>query len=75
MKNKAENSRGRGKYELTQAYKSYSDYAFTEKETCHKRCKNVADSVLCTPTNDECKYPNWKCVLRKCTVCSYIALP
>ena len=28
MKKKAENSRGRGKDELTQAYKSYSDYAF-----------------------------------------------
>ena len=36
---------------------------------------NVADYVLCTPTNDECKFPNWKCVLRKCTVFSYIAIP
>ena len=27
-KEKSENSRGRGKYELTQAYKSYADYAF-----------------------------------------------
>ena len=31
MIDKAENSRGRGKYELTQAYKSYADYAFPEK--------------------------------------------
>ena len=31
MKEKAENSRGRGKDESTQAYKSYADYAFTEK--------------------------------------------
>ena len=31
MKEKAENSRGRGKDELTQAYKSYADYAFPEK--------------------------------------------
>ena len=31
MKDKAENSRGRGKDELTQAYKSNSDHAFTEK--------------------------------------------
>ena len=38
-------------------------------------CKNAADSVLCTPTNDECKLPNWKCVLRKCTVCRAIDLP
>ena len=75
MKDKAENSRGRKKYELTQAYKSYADYVFPEKETRHPRCEIAADSVLCTPTNDECKFPNWKCVLRKCTVCSSIALP
>ena len=31
MKEKANNSRGRGKDELTQAYKSYADYAFREK--------------------------------------------
>ena len=37
MKEKAENSRGRGKYELTQAYKSYADYAFPEKQTRHPR--------------------------------------
>ena len=36
---------------------------------------NTADSVLCTPTNDECKFPNCKCVLRKCTVCRAIAVP
>ena len=75
MKDKAENSRRRGKDELTQAYKSYADYAFPEKQTRHPRCENAADSVLCTPTNYECKLPNWKCVMRKCTVCSYIALP
>ena len=32
MKYKAENSRGRGKDELTQAYKSYADYTFPEKK-------------------------------------------
>ena len=74
MKDKAQNSRGREKGELTQAYKSYSSYAFPKKETGHPSCKNAADSVLCTPTNDECKLPNWECVLRKCTVCSSIAL-
>ena len=58
MKDKAENSRGRVKYELTQPYKSYADYAFPEKQTRHPRCKNAADSVLCTPTNDECKLLN-----------------
>ena len=73
-KDKADNSRERGKDELTQAYKSYADYAFTEKETRHLRCENAVDSVLCAPTNDECKLPNCKCVLRKCTVCSSIAL-
>ena len=31
MKNKADNSRGRGKDELTQDYESYADYAFTDK--------------------------------------------
>ena len=75
MKDKADNSRGRGKDELTQAYKSYADYAFPDKQTLHPRCKNAADSVLCTPTNDECKLTNWKCVLLKFTVCSSIALP
>ena len=75
MKEKSENSRGRGKDELTQAYKSYADYSFPEKKTRHPHCKNAADSVLCTPPNDECKFSNWKCVLRKCTVCRAIALP
>ena len=75
MKEKAENSRGRGKDELTQAYKSYADYVYPNKETRHPRCENAADSVTCTLTNDACKLPNWKCVLRKCTVCSSIALP
>ena len=75
MKEKGENSRGRGKDELDQAYKSYADYAFAEKKTRHPPCKNAEDSVLCTPTNYECKFPNWKCVLRKCTVCRDIALP
>ena len=32
-------------------------------------------AYTCTPTNDECKLPNWKFVLRKCTVCHAIALP
>ena len=75
MKDKAYNSRGREKGESTQAYKSYADYAFPKKETRHPRCENAADFVLCTPTNDECKFPNWKWVLRKCTVCSSIAIP
>ena len=65
MKDKSYNSRGRGKDELTQYYQSYADYAFPNDETLHPRCKNVADYVLCTSTNDECKFPNWKCVLRK----------
>ena len=53
MKDKGDNSRGRKKEELTQAYKSYADYAFPNDETRHSRCENVADSVLCTPTSDE----------------------
>ena len=59
MKDKAENSLGRGKDELTQAYKSYADYAFPDKQTRHPCCKNAEDSVLCTPTNHECILPNW----------------
>ena len=74
-KDKAESAHGKGKDELTRAYKSYADYAFTKKETRHPHCENAADHVLCTPTNDDCKSPNWNCVLRKCTVCSSIALP
>ena len=58
MKEKEQDSRERGKDELTQAYKSYADYAFPEKQTHHARCENAADSVPCTPTNDECKLPN-----------------
>ena len=61
--------------ELTQAYKSYAEYAFPKKETRQPHCENAADSVLCTPTNDEYKFTNWRCVLRKCTVCIYISLP
>ena len=56
IKDKAEHSRGRKKHELTQAYKSYADYAFPKNETCHPRCENAADSVLCTPTNDEFQF-------------------
>ena len=58
MKDKSENSRRREKYELTQAYKSYDEYVFPEKQTRHPRCENAANSILCTPTNDECKFPN-----------------
>ena len=54
MKDKAYNSRGRKKYELTQSYKLYAEYAFPNNETRHPRCKNTVDSVLCTPANDEC---------------------
>ena len=75
MKDKAHNSRSRKKDELNQAYKSYADYAFPNYQTCHPCCKNVADYVLCSTTNDECQFPNWKCVLRKCTIYIYISLP
>ena len=74
-KDKVDNSRGRGKYELTQGYKSYAKYKFPNNETCHPHCENTAYSVLCTPTNDSFQFPNWKCVLRKCTACTSIALP
>ena len=75
MKDKAYDSRGREKKELTQDYRSYADYAFPNNETCHQRCKNAADSVPCTPINDKYKFINWKCVLRKFTACNSIALP
>ena len=45
-----------GKRYLTQAYKSYAGYAFPEKQTRHPRCEKVADSVICTSTNNECKF-------------------
>ena len=47
MKDKADNSYGRKTYELTQDYKSYADYAFTNNENRHPCCENAADSVLC----------------------------
>ena len=37
IKDKADNSRGREKYELTQSYKSYADCAFPNDETRHPR--------------------------------------
>ena len=46
MKDKANNSRGMGKDELTQAYKSYADYGFTNNETHHLCCENAADYVF-----------------------------
>ena len=75
MKYKADNSRGREKYELNQAYKLYAEYNFPNNETRHPRCKNIADSVLCSLINDEFQFPNCKCVLRKCTACTSIVLP
>ena len=75
MKDKADNLHGRKKYELTQAYKSYAEYSFPNDETRHQRCKNVVDSMLCTPTNDECQFLNWKCVMWKCTTFTSISLP
>ena len=63
-----------GKDELTQTYKSYDDYLFTNNETRHPRYKNAAYSVLFTLTNDEFQLPNWKCVLQKCTACTSIDL-
>ena len=72
MKDKADNSRGRKIYELTKAYKSYADYAFPNNETCHPRCENETDSIIFTPTNDECQFNNCKCVLRKCAACTSI---
>ena len=75
MKYKADNLCGRKKDELTQAYKSYADYDFPNNETHHPRYENPAYYVICTPTNDECQLTNWKCVLCKCTACTYIALP
>ena len=47
MKDKADNSRGREKDEISQAYISYSDYEFPKNKTRHPRCKNAADYVLC----------------------------
>ena len=75
MKNKADNSRGKKKDELTQAYKSYADYAFRNNKNRHPRCKNAADYVLCKTTDNECQFTNWKCVLRKCTSCTFFAPP
>ena len=43
MKDKADNSRGREKDYLTQAYKSYAEYVFPNDETCHPRCKNAKE--------------------------------
>ena len=44
INDKADNSRGRGKDELTQAYKSYAEYAFPNDKIRHPHCENVEDS-------------------------------
>ena len=75
MKDKVDNSRGRKKDELTQAYKSYAGYAFHNDETCFTRCENAANYVLCTPNNDEFQLTNWKYVLQKCTTFTCISIP
>ena len=75
MKDKVDNSCGRGKDELNQAYKSLPDYAFQNYETRHPRSKNISDYILCSPTNYGCQSPSWKCVLRKCTACNSIDIP
>ena len=75
MKGKADNSHGREKYEITESHKSYDDYAFPNDKICHPRCENKAGSVLCSPTNDENKFPNKKFVLLKCNTCTYFDLP
>ena len=36
----------KGKDELTQAYKSYAYYAFSNDETSHPCCKNLVDYVI-----------------------------
>ena len=63
------------KDKLTQSYKSYTDYAFPNNETSHPCCENTEEYVLRTPTNDECQFPNWKFILRKCTACTSISIP
>ena len=75
MKDKADNSCGSKKDELTQFYKSYADYSFPDDDTRHLHCENAVEYVICSRTNDECQFPNWKYVLRKCTDCTYISLP
>ena len=75
MTDKSDNLRGRKKYGFTKAYKSYADYSFPNNETRHPCCENAADYVLCTPTNDEYQWPNWKCVLWNFTICTSIAIP
>ena len=37
--------------------------------------KIPVNSVLCSLTNDERQYTNWKYVLQKCTACMYIVIP
>ena len=37
--------------------------------------KNAVDYVICSPTNDDCQFPNWKCVLWNFTACTYIDIP
>ena len=63
------------KHELTQAYRSYADYAFPNDQTHNPRCENAAYSVICTLTNAECQLPYYKFLLGKCTTCTSIALP
>ena len=74
MEAQAHASRSRAKASLIEDYEQYSQFVFPENEARHPRCEDAADSVLCAPT-PECSLPNWKCVLRKCTLCSTIDIP
>ena len=43
---------------MKSSLQSYADYALPNDETRRPRCKNAADSVLYTLTNDECQFTN-----------------
>jgi hypothetical protein len=74
MEVQANASRSRSKATLLEAYTTYADFVYPNNEPLHPRCETAADSVLCAPTT-ECSLPNWKCVLRQCSVCTTIAIP
>eukprot|EP00978_Attheya_sp_CCMP212_P028595 scaffold99190_cov42-Attheya_sp.AAC.2 len=67
-------SRSRAKATLLEAYTNYAEFVFPDNEPRHPRCEDAADSVVCAPIT-EYNLPNWKCVLRRCSSCSTIAIP
>ena len=58
MKDIANNSRGMKKMNELKLTNHMLTMPLQKNETSHPRCKNAADSVICSPTYQECQFTN-----------------